>query len=109
MTDWRQRKRLNIVLLIVAGLLVTCLIQLGNWQMHRLAWKTQLIQAVEDRSFGQPVPAPRSNEWPKITVDTHAYLRIKTTGEFLFDDEIPVKAVTELGGGYWLMTPFSQH
>ena len=105
MTDWRARKRTNILLLAIAAALVLCLIQLGNWQMRRLDWKNALIEAVESRAFGLPVDAPTAVEWADIAAESHAYLRVRADGRLRHDREIAVKAVTEIGPGYWIMTP----
>ena len=74
---------------------------LGNWQMHRLAWKTELIEAVEERAFGDPVSPPRGEFDPVAEV----YRRVTIAGRFLHERTRFVKAVTELGAGYWVMTP----
>ena len=77
------------------------MVLLGNWQMQRLDWKLNLIEAVESRAFGAPVAAPRG----PVTEDEHAYLRVDVTGRFRHDLSRKVKALTELGGGHWLLTP----
>lgn len=75
------------------------MIALGNWQMRRLAWKLDLIETVETRAFADPVPAPEG-EAPE-------YLRVSARGIFAHDLSLRVKAVTELGPGYWIMTPLT--
>lgn len=108
MTDWRARKWTNVLLLAVAAALVVSLVQLGNWQMRRLDWKVNLIDAVESRAFGVPVEAPSSDQWAGIAADSHAYLKVAATGTLLHDREIAVSALTELGSGYWILTPLAR-
>ncbi|MFD1696207.1 SURF1 family protein [Roseibium aestuarii] len=105
MTDWRQRRRANLVLLGIACVAVICLVLLGNWQLRRLAWKTTLIAQVETRAHGAPVPAPARADWPSVSADTHAYLRVAASGRYLPGHDTPVKAVTDLGPGYWILSP----
>nr|WP_210269931.1 SURF1 family protein [Hyphomicrobium methylovorum] len=74
---------------------------LGVWQVERLHWKTALIANVEARLSAQPIPAPRFADW---TPDD-AYTRVTVRGVFLHDRETAVQAVTELGPGWWIITP----
>lgn len=76
---------------------------LGIWQVQRLAWKTALIERVDNRIHAAPVDAPAPDV--TITRDAHEYLRVKASGRFRHDLETPVKAVTDLGPGWWIMTP----
>lgn len=78
---------------------------LGIWQVERRAWKHALISAVDTRSHAAPVAAPGPSDWPNISTENSAYLHIRATGRFLHDRETLVRAVTERGGGYWVMTP----
>lgn len=87
-----------IALTCVAGLA-----GLGIWQMHRLGWKQALIQRVETRIRAEPVPAPGPARWGSIAEDE--YTRVRLTGHFLHDRETLVQAVTESGGGFWVLTP----
>lgn len=108
MTDWRKRRGTNLFLLGLGVLAVICLILMGNWQLHRLAWKTDLISKVNTRAYGTPVEAPKQPEWPTVTADTHAYERVKVTGHYLQSPEFSVKAVTDLGPGFWILTPLQR-
>ncbi|MEM6463235.1 MAG: SURF1 family protein [Pseudomonadota bacterium] len=105
MTDWRARKSTNLLLLLIGAVLVACLVMLGNWQVRRLDWKVGLINAVETRAHGTPVEAPPYEDWHAINADSHAYLRVTAQGNLLHNNEIAVQAVTEIGAGYWIMTP----
>lgn len=91
---------LTVLLLGCCAALIVTFTLLGNWQMRRLTWKTDLIEAVESRAFGDPVDLPETFE-----PDAHSYLRVAVEGRFETDKPVLVKAVTGLGPGYWLMMP----
>lgn len=90
----------TVTLLALSGALVVGFVLLGNWQLRRLGWKLDLIEAVETRAFGDPVPLPEA-----FDPDTHEYLRVRVDATPL-DAVIFVKAVTELGGGHWAMQAY---
>ena len=79
--------------------------RLGTWQVERLAWKRDLISKVDARAHAAPVPAPRAAEWPALTPDNAEYRRVSASGSYLYDKQTLVQAATELGSGYWVMTP----
>lgn len=90
----------------LAALLVGfVLIGLGLWQVERRAWKQDLIAAVDSRKEALPVSAPGPDQWASITREKDAYRRVTTTGTFQHDKEVLVKAVTERGAGFWVLTP----
>ena len=91
----------KLVLLGVSFGLVVSFVGLGNWQMRRLDWKLDLIDQIEKRAFLSPQLPPGG----AITFQDHAYMRLQVTGRFLHEKTVLVKAVTELGMGYWVMTP----
>lgn len=91
--------------LIVAFLAFAGFVALGNWQVQRLAWKRELIARVDERVHAAPVDAPRRSEWPQVTPARDEYRRVRATGVFLHDRETLVQAATELGGGFWVLTP----
>jgi surfeit locus 1 family protein len=78
---------------------------LGTWQVQRRAWKHDLIARVDARIHADAVPAPGRADWPALDAGGDAYRRVFATGTFADDRETLVQAVTELGGGYWVMTP----
>jgi surfeit locus 1 family protein len=78
---------------------------LGLWQLERRAWKLDLIARVDARLAAAPVAAPGPGAWPALGPDA-AYTRVEARGRFLHDRETAVRAVTELGAGYWILTPF---
>ena len=101
MTAQRRSAGFLIGLSIAAVLAVSGLVSLGVWQVHRLAWKRDLIHKVESRIHARPVAAPRDAD-----VDD-AYLRVSASGTFLNDRSTLVQAVTAHGAGYWVMTPLA--
>lgn len=81
---------------------------LGTWQVHRLAWKRDLIARVEQRVHAPAVDAPRPAEWPAVTQASHEYRHVRLTGVFLHDRQALVTASTGLGSGFWVMTPLRE-
>ena len=91
---------------VVAGLaLFVGFLALGGWQVQRLAWKTNLIAQVDARVHAAAVPAPGPTQWAGVTRDKDQYRRVTVHGRFLHDKETLVQAVTDAGGGFWVMTP----
>jgi surfeit locus 1 family protein len=90
---------------IAAILLVVGLAALAVWQVHRRTYKLDLITRVESRVHAAPTPAPESGIWAQVSAAADEYRRVTVTGDWLEDRSTLVQAVTELGGGYWVMTP----
>lgn len=78
---------------------------LGTWQVERRAWKLDLIERVENRVHAAPVAAPGPAAWSAITRDADEYRHVQVTGTFLNDQETLVQAGTNLGPGFWVLTP----
>lgn len=91
---WGRAVLAALMLLLAVGF-----VALGVWQVERRAWKHALIDAVETRSTAAPVAAPGLGAAPR------AYRRVRATGRFLHDLETLVRAVSDLGSGYWVVTP----
>ncbi|MCJ2072872.1 SURF1 family protein [Methylobacterium sp. J-030] len=94
----------RVVFGIAAALVFVVLVGLGTWQVERRAWKLDLIARVDARVHAAPVPAPGPAEWPRVGPDD-AYRHVSLSGLFLNDRETLVQAVTERGGGFWVLTP----
>ncbi|WP_210026010.1 SURF1 family protein [Methylobacterium sp. PvR107] len=94
----------RLVFGVGAGLVFVVLLGLGTWQVERRAWKLDLIARVEARVHAPPLPAPGPADWPRIGPDD-AYRHVTVSGIFLHDRETLVQAVTERGGGFWVLTP----
>ena len=78
---------------------------LGVWQVQRLAWKRELIRQVDARIHAAPVAAPPPDQ--TIARQADQYRRVVVSGRFDHQHEALVKAVTDLGPGYWVMTPLA--
>jgi len=99
---------MNLSLLAVIGAVIFCLVLLGNWQLKRLAWKNNLISAIESRASEPASAAPNKDRWHAINAKDHAYQRVSAEGTLLHQHEHIVRALTELGSGYWVMTPLAR-
>jgi surfeit locus 1 family protein len=99
----------SALVLVVAGtlaiLLFVTFVALGTWQLKRRVWKLDLIARVEQRVHAPPVAAPGPAQWPKVSAATDEYRHVTVTGTFLDESQTLVQAVTELGAGYWVLTP----
>ncbi|MEW6707204.1 MAG: SURF1 family protein [Pseudomonadota bacterium] len=78
---------------------------LGVWQMKRLAWKQALIARVERNVNAAPAAAPGPAAWPQLERAEAEYRRVRLQGRFAHELETLVGASTELGTGYWVLTP----
>jgi surfeit locus 1 family protein len=94
-----------VVLAICAALAFAGFVALGTWQLKRLQWKLALIERVEHRVHAAPVPAPGPDRWPQVSAESDEYRRVRVEGNYLHGLTAKVQAVTELGSGYWLLTP----
>ncbi|HEY0235811.1 MAG TPA: SURF1 family protein [Afipia sp.] len=94
------------MLCLFAVLGVAVLLALGVWQLERRTWKLDLIQRVDQRVHAAPVAAPGPGSWPGINAADDSYRHVQVRGHFIEGRETLVQAVTELGGGYWLLAPF---
>ncbi|MET0379607.1 MAG: SURF1 family protein [Spongiibacteraceae bacterium] len=107
--EHRQRPR-GTAKLIVFGFSVLFafggLVMLGIWQIERRAWKLDLIERVESRIHAAPVAAPAPAEWPLITAARDEYKHVRVYGFFLSGKDTRVQALTALGAGFWLLSPF---
>ncbi len=94
-----------IWLVILASLFFTLFAALGTWQIYRLQWKLNLIERVEQRVHAAAVQAPQRERWSQVTAASDEYRHVRVSGVFLHEHAVKVMAVTELGGGYWLLMP----
>ncbi|WP_299341276.1 SURF1 family protein [uncultured Pseudoxanthomonas sp.] len=91
-----------------AGLLAVAFcgfIALGVWQLQRMAWKHDLIARVDARIHAAAVPAPSRAQWASVSDANDSYRRVSVSGRFVPGSETRTQAVTELGGGFWLLQP----
>jgi surfeit locus 1 family protein len=105
-SERKPRSRTGLVVFgVFAGLVVAGLLALGTWQVERLSWKLDLIARVDARVHAGPVAAPGPPEWPGITAARDEFRHVTLAGTFLNDRETLVQALTERGGGFWVVTP----
>jgi surfeit locus 1 family protein len=90
---------------VAAVLLFCAFLWLGTWQVQRRAWKLDLIAHVEKRVHAPAVPPPPPWAWPHVTAANSEYRHVQVTGAFLNDSETLVQALTDLGAGFWVLTP----
>jgi surfeit locus 1 family protein len=92
-------------LALFGAVLFAAFVALGTWQVHRRAWKHDLVARVDARVHAQPVDAPSRGQWPVVSAANDEYRRVKLSGTFMQDKSVRVRASTELGMGSWLLTP----
>lgn len=91
---------------LTAIAVVAALVALSAWQLQRRTWKLDLIARIEARVNAPAVPAPGADRWAGVSAATDEYRRVEATGRWLDDRAALVQAVTEHGGGYWVLAPF---
>jgi surfeit locus 1 family protein len=104
----RKAARPRLWLTVLSLTAFALLIALGVWQIERRAWKLALIDRVEQRIHAPAQPAPSPASWPTISTADDEYRHVTVSGRFLHDRETLVQAVTEEGGGYWVLTPLQR-
>ncbi|RUL73077.1 SURF1 family protein [Dyella choica] len=80
-------------------------VSLGNWQVHRLAWKRALIARVDSRVHASPVAPPTRDQWSGVTAERDEYLHVRLSGVFVHEQQTLIWTATDEGSGYWVMTP----
>ena len=98
-----RARRIAAAILIL--LLSSAFIALGTWQLQRRHWKHDLIARVTQRVHAPAVTAPGPQRWPGITVQSDEYRHVSITGSYLHEHMVLVQAVTDLGAGFWMLTP----
>jgi surfeit locus 1 family protein len=93
-----------VVLVTLAALACAGFAALGAWQLQRLGWKQALVAQVERQLRAAPTPAPGPAEWSGLTAEDQ-YRRVSARGRFDYTREVLSAATTDLGPGYWVLTP----
>lgn len=91
--------------LLACALAVAGFATLGAWQLRRLAWKEALIEQVDAHLRAASAPAPGPAQWDGLERSKDEYRRVRLHGRFDVGRETAVRALTELGSGYWILTP----
>ena len=94
-----------MVWLLLAVAVFAAFLTLGIWQVQRLHWKLALIERIEQRVQAAAVAAPAPSEWPAISRESSEYRHVQAVGRFDYNRETLVRASTELGRGFWVVTP----
>ncbi len=105
----RLRSLIAPAIATLAGVVV--LIALGDWQLHRLAWKEELIAEVTSRVHAAPVDAPAEADWPSLKPSDYEYRHVRVAG--VYDDAHQALVYRALesphgpyaGPGYLVITP----
>lgn len=98
----------TVALSLSGALLFFAFVALGTWQVYRLQWKLDLIARVNARVHAPVQPAPGPARWPAISAKSDEYLHVQAKGVLLADKSVQVQASTNLGPGFWLVTPLKQ-
>ena len=93
------------MLALLGVALFVSFLALGSWQLQRRAWKLELIDRVTERVRADAVAAPTPAQWPQVTAQQYEYLPVTLSGRFLAHKTVLTQAVTELGAGFWVVTP----
>ena len=107
-THGRPRSAFALALLALAGAGVfTLFAALGWWQAERRVWKLALIERVEQRLHAAPAALPPRSQWPQASATDHEYLPVQVQGRWLPGKTVLTQATTELGAGWWVLTPLA--
>jgi surfeit locus 1 family protein len=101
-----RSRRARLIAALCAALACVGLFALGAWQVQRLQWKRALIAQVDQRVHAAPAAAPAVSAWPQLNKQHDEYRHLRLQGHFVDALATRVQASTELGAGYWLLTPF---
>lgn len=101
----RRTTRSRLILSGIMILLAVVFASLGAWQVQRLFWKLDLIARVDARVHSEAMPAPPASEWADISAAKDEYRHVTANGRFDHSKAVTVQAVTELGAGFWVVTP----
>lgn len=86
-------------------LALAAFVALGIWQVERLQWKHALIARVDARVHAEPIPLPADDRLARVKGSDLDYLRVSLQGSYAGSATVLVRAATDLGTGYWTMTP----
>lgn len=100
-----RSSRARLLAAACAALLCLGFIALGAWQLQRLQWKNALVAQVGQRVHAAPATAPSPDAWTRLSKDHDEYRHLRLSGRFLDEYSTRVQAATELGSGFWLLTP----
>lgn len=99
----QARRPIGLAALLLVAIAVFA--ALGVWQIQRMHWKHALIARVEARVHSAPVALPADARLSGGGAADLEYLRVRLSGVYQGRATALVRAATELGTGYWTMTP----
>jgi len=105
-----RRSALSKAILTVVGIaLFFGFVTLGTWQVQRRAWKLDLMERVETRLHQPPISVSQlAGTGPSGDIaEQHAYQPVFAQGRWLADKTVFTQALTELGAGFWTITPLA--
>ncbi|MFA7553936.1 MAG: SURF1 family protein [Spongiibacteraceae bacterium] len=104
-----KRRTLTHIVISLCGVTAFIgFIALGNWQVERRAWKLDLIQKLDDRVHAPATSAPSVSNGATANMEQHEYRHISLSGKFIPHHDTLVVTATELGSGYWVLSPFQR-
>ena len=93
-----QLLRNKFLFSVFVWFIILVLLSLGFWQIYRLNWKLDLINQIENSLKNDPVELTQTNK--------KNYLRIKTSGQIDFDNQIYLYHLNEKGKpGFEVVNP----
>ena len=88
--------------MVVFGVLgTTILLSLGIWQLQRLAWKHEVLRAIESKILAPAVKIPQT-----VLPDAHSLLPVRAEGRYKGDTVRVLVSQKIYGAGYRLITAF---
>lgn len=94
------RRMIGPLLFGIVG--VAILVSLGVWQLHRLQWKTEILDRIAGRLASEPVAVPPS---PDVARDQ--YLRVAADGVLEAGELHVYTSAPPRGVGYRVIAPFA--
>lgn len=95
-----MRRMIAPLLIGVVGCAI--LVWLGIWQVHRLAWKTDILARIEARLAAGPVSLPADPD-----PDRDAWLKVQEKGAILPGEADVYVSAPGRGVGYRVVVPFA--
>ena len=92
-------------LTLLLALALANFLALGVWQVLRMSGKHDLIARVEARVHAAPVELPAEARLATAEPGSLDYLRVHVWGVYEEPQTALVRAASDLGTGYWAMTP----
>jgi surfeit locus 1 family protein len=89
---------------LVVALAIAMLCALGVWQLHRLTFKTALLDRIDARIHA-PVPLADESEWRRLKADDYEYRHVALSGSYEHEKETLVFRPSAGTVGYLVLTP----